>query len=1103
MKRTAAAIAATMWGTAVFTGAAVGAGLVGTASAGPAGAELHVDFGNASTTPAAGYLLDFGQPYGDRTGAQQGTDLTYGWVDEGGSTPLDLSSRGRYRNNTGLSDERVNSFMHMALSDGTAGAWEVEVTDGWYEVTVGLGDPAPSYDSVHTVAAEGVTVVPGYAPTSADRLRSATVQVPVDDGRLTLDGIGGSNVKISYVDVVRVSAPVSTVALPFSVDFGAAGSQPVDGSVRDFGEAYGQRADGVYGWLAQGTDTPLSLVGNGRTRNASGLADQRQATFMHMQAGAGSGVTDQGDFGVAVPDGTYRVTVGTGDAGNNYDSSHRIVVEGTEAIAAYTPTWSTKFRTGVVDVEVTDGVLNVSAVGGSNTKINFLDVQDWSDPGGASFPVLVDFGATSSTPADGYLLDSGAAFGAQTGGYSFGWVAEGTDTPIDATLNGRQRSNASTTDPRLQSLMHMDWSGTGSNGLAQPISWELAVPSGTYRVEVAVGDAAGVYDSTHAIDVEGVTTVGGFTPTSANRFAIRTSTVTVVDGRLTIDSSAGTNTKIDYVIIDWIDPSRPRVASITPTTGATDVFRDLSVTTELTLPGGAIDYTTVTEDTVQLHEVDTGAVVPSSANTSGGGDVLVLTPFQTLDPNTEYEFVVTDGVEDVVGNKFLPFSSTFTTGTLLSGTGIDGVAFSQEVAVDDHMFTTMTFGPDGRFYAATLNGFIFRYDVAADGTLSNEYQINTVYDLNGGEFRTIIGLVFDPASTPTDPILWVTDNFMYIGTDDVPDWSSKVDRLTGANLQNGETVIENLPRSAHDHEANSLAFGPDGALYLTMGSNTGMGYPDPAWANRAETELAGAILRIDTDALPASLPLDVKTSDGGGTYDPYAAGAPVTLYATGVRNAFDLVWTDDGQLYAPTNGSAAGANIPSVPETLPDTCSARIDSGGAGAWTYDGPTFATILGNPVAQTDFIHHIVEGGYYGHPNPSRCEFISYGGNPTAGVDDWEETQYPVGVEPDRNFRSEDVFDASMHASANGVLQYSSDVFGDLLAGELLVVRYSAGKDVMVVDRNGAGDVTGLTTGVTGFTGFAEPLDIAEAPDGSGVLYVSELGASRITLLRPVTD
>jgi glucose/arabinose dehydrogenase len=374
--------------------------------------------------------------------------------------------------------------------------------------------------------------------------------------------------------------------------------------------------------------------------------------------------------------------------------------------------------------------------------------------------------------------------------------------------------------------------------------------------------------------------------------------------------------------------------------------------------------------------------------------------------------------------------------------------------------------------------------------------------MNSGQDRTIVGLTFDPKSTATNLILWVTDNYMYTGSNDVPDWSSKLDRLTGANLQTGQNVLLNLPRSAHDHEANSIAFGPDGALYFAMGSNSGMGYADQAWANRSEVELSGAILRVDTAALPTTLPLDVKTTDGGGTYNPWATGAPVTLYATGVRNAFDLVFHSYGQLYAPTNGSAAGANLPAVANPLPATCANRSDAGTAGPYAYTGPTFSTIFGNPNAQTDFIHKIAKGGYYGHPNPSRCEFIAYGGNPTSGTDAWEDTQYPVGVQPDRNYRAADVYDGGMHASADGTIEFKSNVFGGKLKGKLLIVRYSASKDIEVADPSGPnGTITGIVTGVTGFNGFSEPLDITENPNGSGILYVTELGGYDIKLLRPI--
>jgi hypothetical protein len=54
-----------------------------------------------------------------------------------------------------------------------------------------------------------------------------------------------------------------------------------------------------------------------------------------------------------------------------------------------------------------------------------------------------------------------------------------------------------------------------------------------------------------------------------------------------------------------------------------------------------------------------------------------------------------------------------------------------------------------------------------------------------------------------------------------------------------------LPRSAKDHLSNSLAFGPNGKLYMTQGSNSAMGAPDNAWGNRPERLLTGAVLEID------------------------------------------------------------------------------------------------------------------------------------------------------------------------------------------------------------------------------------------------------------------
>src|SRR5437762_3212658 len=78
-------------------------------------------------------------------------------------------------------------------------------------------------------------------------------------------------------------------------------------------------------------------------------------------------------------------------------------------------------------------------------------------------------------------------------------------------------------------------------------------------------------------------------------------------------------------------------------------------------------------------------------------------------------------------------------------------------------------------------------------------------------------------------------------------------------------------------------FGPDGCLYWSQGSHTAMGAPDKKWGgNRVERLLSAAVLRLDPSKVTDAA-IDVKTSDGGGSYDPFAPDAPLTIYATGVR----------------------------------------------------------------------------------------------------------------------------------------------------------------------------------------------------------------------------
>lgn len=428
-----------------------------------------------------------------------------------------------------------------------------------------------------------------------------------------------------------------------------------------------------------------------------------------------------------------------------------------------------------------------------------------------------------------------------------------------------------------------------------------------------------------------------------------------------------------------------------------------------------------------------------------------------------------------------------------------GVVFSQTIVATGYGFTTLTLGPDGRLYAGTLTGEIIRYGINPDGTLHSQEVINTVRTANGNEARAILGIVFDPAATAENLILWVSNNGPFV-VSNAPDWTGRVSRLSGANLEVLQDYVINLPHSYRDHMTNGLDFGPDGVLYVNQGSNTAMGEPDSFWGFRLERLLNAAVLRIDTAAITTP-PLDAKTAEGG-TYDPFAPNAPLTIYASGVRNAYDLVWHSNGQLYVPTNGSTSGGNTPASPDPLPEACTTRrIDLAFNGPYT--GPQVPGLNNISQVHDDFLYRVVQYGYYGHPNPERCEWVANGGNPTENPDPAQVNPYPVGTQPDRNWRGF-AFNFGQHYSPNGIIEYQSSVFDGYLQGKLLVVRYSSGNDIIVLTPGGPDlDIIASELGIPGFTGFNNPLDLTENVN-NGDLYVAELigtSANRIRLLRPL--
>ena len=519
--------------------------------------------------------------------------------------------------------------------------------------------------------------------------------------------------------------------------------------------------------------------------------------------------------------------------------------------------------------------------------------------------------------------------------------------------------------------------------------------------------------------------------------------------------------------------------------------------------GQAVNPDTVTAATVKLYRAADNRDIPAQVNTSAAGDVITLTPLQMLESNTKYTFEV-DGVKDVTDTKLLKFDMSFTTSEGAPATTYPAGFEKSDLPSDNERYTGLTISPDHCLYAATADGKIIRRPIQDDGGVASQGQVITaVLAANHGP-RLITGIVFDPSSTPDNPKLWVSHGELAISKKGelvgAHEWTGKISTLTGPDLSEYHDVVVNLPRSWRDHLNNQPAFGPDGCIYWSQGSHTAMGAPTDKWnMDRTERLLSAAVLRLDPRKLANDTPLDVKTPDGGGSYDPFAPNAPLTIYATGVRLGYEMLWHSNGQLYSAVNGSAEGGRTPGTPANRHARIY-RIDAATRGP--YDGGDITTLT-ITYTMPDTLLRIEHGGYYGHPNPIRGEYVLFGGNPTDGVDPYEVLNYPVGTRPDRNWRKP-AYSFGTGVSPNGMIEFKSagKLFGGALDGKILVTRFSGGRDIIVLSLDQRGEVTESITGIAGLDAFTQPLDIAQDP-ASGCLYVADYQGQRLSILHPITD
>lgn len=172
-----------------------------------------------------------------------------------------------------------------------------------------------------------------------------------------------------------------------------------------------------------------------------------------------------------------------------------------------------------------------------------------------SFPsiVQVNFQEQGVNVPAGYVEDFGAPFSEQNG-LTYGWVAEGYGAPVSMVGAGRDRNRGIA--QRIDTFIHFEL----ATDLMLRGWWEIAAPNGTYNVTVSVGDRedpANGYDSVNTIVVEGVTIINGFVGNNSNipnsEHLEATQQITVSDGRISMDDGAGTNTKVNYIIIELVE----------------------------------------------------------------------------------------------------------------------------------------------------------------------------------------------------------------------------------------------------------------------------------------------------------------------------------------------------------------------------------------------------------------------------------------------------------------------------------------------------------------------------------------------------------------------
>jgi len=133
-----------------------------------------------------------------------------------------------------------------------------------------------------------------------------------------------------------------------------------------------------------------------------------------------------------------------------------------------------------------------------------------------------------------------------------------------------------------------------------------------------------------------------------------------------------------------------------------------------------------------------------------------------------------------------------------------------------------------------------------------------------------------------------------------------------------------------------------------------------------------------------------------------APGSDVSVYASGFRNPYDVVWTTKGLLYATNNGANGGFGDVSTSATTQQPYN-------------------------ITDADELNLVVQNSYYGHPNRNRGQYDARQNVFYSAFD----SGIPGIVTAPL---------ATIQASTNGVTEYRATTFGGQLKGDLLAQKWN---------------------------------------------------------------